>query len=277
MKKTAFTLKGIINSRNSFYLLLLLFPLFIQSCFSEKEIQASVDGNKQSFSGPSYSQPSPDKDDVGFNIAFSLLFGLMQGDSRNAGRVFNDANFRSMRNLYASNSHAPAAFYNSIGNGGEEPANLYKDKVSSGFISHLGFMGGFEFIQKKSKDGSTKITLNYFEVPIYILYQTQLFSAGNIFGGLGPYFAYGFGGNMKTSYNGQTSKTKAFDQTTGFKPFDAGLSFTAGYKIPNSFSFSLAYDIGLANIDRNAFGDKAKNRCISLNVKYPLNKLIKKW
>src|SRR5664279_59548 len=93
---------------------------------------------------------------------------------------------------------------------------------------HLRGMAGIEFVQKRSKDGGTKITLNYLQVPAYLLYYYQLPSAGNIFGGLGPYLAYSIGGKMKTS--GQTSETKSFDKTTGFKPFDVGLGLTAGYK-----------------------------------------------
>jgi hypothetical protein len=98
--------------------------------------------------------------------------------------------------------------------------------------------------------------------------------AGTVFGGLGPYFAYGIGGSTTSSFNNQSSSFKSFDSTTWLKRFDAGLGLTAGYEIPNSFSFRLAYDFGLANIDRNSFSDKAQNRGISLNIGYPLDKII---
>lgn len=277
MKKIIFILTGIINSRNGFYLLCLIFSLFIQSCSTlEKEMQASPDANKQRFSGPSYSKSSDDESGVGFNIAFIWLYGSMKGNSRHLGHAFNNVDLGNFRSLYASNSHGPSVFYNSSENDDVETAKLNKEKVSPSFMNNLRYTGGIEFIQKNSKDGSTKITLDYLQVPLYALYQFQPSSSGNFFGGLGPYFAYGIGGSMKTTYNGQTTKSKSFDKTTGYKPFDAGLSLTAGYKITNSFSFSLAYDYGLVNIDRNAFGDKTKNRGISLNVRYPLNKIIKK-
>ncbi len=101
-------------------------------------------------------------------------------------------------------------------------------------------------------------------------------SAGDIFGGLGPYFAYGIGGKTKINFSGRTTEMQSFDKTSGYKPFDAGLSLTAGYKIYNSFSFRFAYEFGFVNIERNAFGDKTKNSGFSLNVSYPLNKIFRK-
>ncbi len=274
-KKNSFYHNGKSTSRSSFYLLLLLVPLFIQSCSTEEllenQIGGSIDRNQQQFSGPSYPNPSPDKSLTSFNLKALASGGVMPSKHKGSG-TFNAPGPGSVGNLYAGNSHGPSAFYNSSKNYDEGTATTYKDEASSGFMNHLRWMGGIEFVQKKSEDGNTKITLNYLEVPLYLLYQSTLSSTANIFGGLGPYFAYGIGGNMKTS----AYKSKAFDKTTGFKPFDAGLGLTAGYKITNSFSFSLAYDIGLVNIDRNAFGDKIKNRGISFNVMYPLNKLIKK-
>jgi len=251
MRKAIFNLKGIMNFRNRFYLLLFLISLFFQSCREFMELRVSGDYNHQAYTGPSYPHASPNEPDLGGNIGF-FTTGIEGWHNANLGLgTFKDATE-------------------------EETTTLQKDKASSGFVSHLRGMAGIEFVQKRSKDGGTKITLNYLQVPAYLLFYYQLPSAGNIFGGLGPYFGYGIGGKMKTSFNGQTSETKSFDKTTGFKPFDAGLGLTAGYKITNSFSFSLAYDYGLTNIDRNPGGDKAKNREISLNISYPLNKIIKK-
>ena len=157
---------------------------------------------------------------------------------------------------------------------------MMADKVSDSlsFMSHLHLEAKTEFIQKKSNDVGTITTLNYFEVPLYALYQTQNRHGGNVVGGgIGPYFAYGLGGKAKTKANGQTYSSNSFDKTNGFKRFDYGLSIMAGYTIHQSFCFSLSYELGLANIDRNSrYGDKVKNSGMSLNVSYPLFKLIKK-
>ena len=67
-----------------------------------------------------------------------------------------------------------------------------------------------------------------------------------VFGGLGPYFAYGIGGKIK----GNGFSEKAFDEDFGFKRFDVGLTFTGGYNFDNQWSVGLAYDLGLANIEK---------------------------
>jgi len=276
MKKTTFTLKRIINSPNSFYLLLFLIPLLFQSCKEFMELQVSGDYNHQSYTGPSYPNASPNEPALGGNIGF-FTTGIEGWHTANLGLgTYNYKPPVSSQELYASNQGGPAAFYYHSETHDKETASIQKDKAPSGFVSHLRGMAGIEFVQKRSKDGSIKITLNYLQVPAYLLYYYQLPSAGNIFGGLGPYFAYGIGGKTKSNYNGHISETKSFDKTTGFKPFDVGLGIKAGYKITSSFSFSLAYDYGLANIDRNPAGEKAKNRELSLNISYPLNKIVKK-
>ena len=61
----------------------------------------------------------------------------------------------------------------------------------------------------------------------------------------------------------------------GFKPFDAGVTFTGGYQFPMGLSFRVAYDLGLADIDRNEV-DNAKNRSFSFNISYPICKIFKK-
>ena len=72
MKKTTFTLEGIINSKNSFYLLLILISLFFQSCAGE--ILGSSDVNEQFLKGPSY--PRPSHSDAAYSANFGFLFSL---------------------------------------------------------------------------------------------------------------------------------------------------------------------------------------------------------
>lgn len=100
-------------------------------------------------------------------------------------------------------------------------------------------------------------------MPVLAIYTYELTDDRKVFGGLGPYFAYGIGGKIK----GDGFSEKAFDKDFGFKRFDVGLTFTAGYKFNKKWSVRLAYDLGLANIEQDSF-DKAKNRCFSLNIGY---------
>ncbi|GAB3947376.1 hypothetical protein GCM10028805_19500 [Spirosoma harenae] len=53
-----------------------------------------------------------------------------------------------------------------------------------------------------------------------------------------------------------------------------------GYQFPNSLRVRLAYDLGLLNIQPSPFGPdgaKAYNRSLSLNVGYPLTKIVDKF
>lgn len=108
---------------------------------------------------------------------------------------------------------------------------------------------------------------------MYALYQHELPGKGLVFGGLGPYVGYGLGGQFKYTFNGQTT-FPAFDKTNGgFRRFDGGLAFTAGYRLPSTLQFRLAYELGLANIEPRQ-GNKVTNRVLSINVGYSLNKLL---
>ena len=60
------------------------------------------------------------------------------------------------------------------------------------------------------------------QIPIVVVYMHDLGNDRKLFGGLGPYFAYGIGGKFK----GDGFSEKVFDEDFGFKRFDAGLTFT---------------------------------------------------
>jgi Outer membrane protein beta-barrel domain len=140
--------------------------------------------------------------------------------------------------------------------------------------------GGLEFIQKGSSysDGSgdkETLTLGYLEIPIDILYEYRLADCSGIFGGLGPYLAYGLGGKDKYTYSGQSVSTNSFSDSAA-KRFDFGLHLTAGYRMSCKWSASVAYELGLANIDNSASGSNysAKNHVWSFNFAYCLGDMM---
>ena len=263
MKKVFFAPKQMICFKSSVYLLCLL-ALCAQSCQqSIYQLTASADLSKQRFKGPSYPNPSDNSLEPGQNIGLLIVAGSAYGESQ----LLNYNNRASgSSNFYASTDNGAAAFFNPDG-------NLVK-KRSQDFTDNLFFKGGLELIDKRSGDDGSTTSLNYLQIPLFAMYNYQLNGrgAGSLFGGLGPYLAYGIGGNMGSG----KEKISAFSDPEGFKRFDAGLGINIGYQMPQSFSFSLGYDIGLANIQKNAFGDKAQNRSFSLNVAYPLDKLVSK-
>jgi hypothetical protein len=252
MKKITLFSKGELTPENQFYLLCLLFTaLVLQGCAPRQELVVSADASHQRFSGPSYPHASPNDAKPAMNLQVWYEFGGWAPDPK----AYNNPDRTGVDQLYASTDKGPELILNAMGNRAVDP--------STDFKSHITFRAGLEYILRRSGDGEQTTALNYLQVPVFALYKYQLRDAGTVFGGLGPYVAYGFAGG-------------AFSGVDGFKRFDAGLGLTAGYKIPQSFSFSLGYDMGLANIQKNAFGDKAQNRGISLNVGYPLEKLIGK-
>lgn len=271
---SSMTPKAILNYNTGLYSLGLLLVLSFQSCSTELHLQASVEDGHQTYSGPSYgSASSPDKGNLGWNLGL-IWIGIPESPE-NYRKHPGNTYIEQSGNLYASNLRGPAAFDYSNWNNSKKNAQAARPVAFTGFLSHLTYMGGIEFVQKNSSDGGSKITLNYLQVPVYALYQTKL-SSGSIFGGLGPYLAYGIGGKTTSTFNGHTEEIKSFNSTTGFKRFDAGLGLTAGYKLPKSFYFTLAFNLGLVNIERNSFGDKAKNTDFSLNVGYPIDRIIKR-
>jgi hypothetical protein len=136
-------------------------------------------------------------------------------------------------------------------------------------------MSGLEYIGKgyKTKAGGEKLVthLNYLELPVYVAYAYPI-SSGTLFAGAGPYFAYGIGGKIKSSFVSINSFGE--NGAGGYKRFDAGLGLIAGYKMNNGFSVHIAYDLGLANIAFSSQDFTAKNRSISLNVGYEISRLF---
>lgn len=255
----------------SFWLcaLAMLTPLFFQSCLSEKEIEASVDDMFLNYSGPSYDFPSDTSFETDVNFGVVLIFAIVASELGDYSYNYspNEPVYASIANMkipYSLKYNRYLNYYNLI----------QKRKKASSFKDNIFIKTKFEYVGKHTKDGGTKINLNYLEIPVCALYMYPLKNDAKIFGGLGPYFAYGIGGKETSNFNGQSFSSASFDSKTGLNRFDAGLTFNAGYKMPQSFSFSLGFDLGLANIERGRY-DKAKTRTISLNVGYSLDKLFK--
>ncbi|MCY7353373.1 MAG: PorT family protein [Cytophagaceae bacterium] len=160
-----------------------------------------------------------------------------------------------------------------LGYAAPDPDNFFSSE-------RFALMTGLQLIGKGGKQedfgGTDRVRLLYLEVPVYALYQHELPNKGLVFGGLGPYFGYGLSGKYKSTFNGQTTSFDAFDKDNGgFRRFDGGLAFTAGYRLPSSLQFRLAYELGLANIETGP-DNKTTNRALSVSVGYSLNKLFGK-
>lgn len=244
---------------------ILSLPVLLQSCEAEEELYASLDaGNvryEYEFNNGTATQRrvSPSASAIAFNmgIFFSLPFSS-RVETNNNSSFFKNRFDNTQFLATASKEHGP--FYNDNKNLELNNSFHYTNAAATdNFPQNIRFAGGIEFV---GKGGDTRFY--YLEVPLYATYWANLKDNGKVFGGLGPYFAYGLG--------------SSFGSKGSFNPFDAGVSARAGYKMFNSFSFSLGYDYGLVNISKGGGPNKetAQNRSISFNVGYPLRKLIKK-
>ncbi len=150
----------------------------------------------------------------------------------------------------------------------EQGTYLNLDKPTNAGYGALGF--GLEYVGKGAKfpGGNGSVSLNYLELPIHFLYHYPV-GPGNVYGGLGPYFAYGVGGK-----EGDISSFG--DSNGGFKRFDAGLGFMLGYKLSMGVSLDIGYELGLANIEYADEDVKGHNRVFSINLGYQIGKLFAK-
>jgi hypothetical protein len=135
--------------------------------------------------------------------------------------------------------------------------------------SYIGLKYGLEFITKGAKDpAGGSFSLNYLEVPLDALYHYPI-GPGGLYGGLGPYFAYGVGGKSGT-------QNSFGENAGGYKRFDAGANFILGYKMDMGLSLDFSYDLGLVNASYPSQDISSHNRCFSINVGYQIGKFFAK-
>jgi hypothetical protein len=131
----------------------------------------------------------------------------------------------------------------------------------------IGF--GLEYVAKGGKFAdAAKIQLNYLEIPVQVVYH-YFIGPGNMYGGIGPYFAYGIGGKSRN--------ISSFGENNGgFKRFDAGAGFMLGYKLNNGASLDVGYDLGLVNVEYANQDVKGHTRNLSINLGYQIGRLLAK-
>lgn len=143
---------------------------------------------------------------------------------------------------------------------GQELENKLKRGFHAGVNAEIPIGPGF-YIQPgllysmkgaKYYSGS-KLSLNYIEVPVNLVYKPIL-GTGNMVLGFGPYVALGVGGkyedpngnSVDVVYNKKVDYTVAAAQV---RPLDAGGNFLAGYEFANKFSVQLNAQLGLVDIN----------------------------
>jgi hypothetical protein len=127
-----------------------------------------------------------------------------------------------------------------------------------------------EFVQKGSKTTGFNSRENYLEGQADLLYYSRISNGDGLYGGLGPYIAYGIGGK---SGSGQF-EASTFGGTDGYKRFDAGLNLKAGYEMSSGLAFELGYDFGLVDKSPDPSDFTSRNRAFSISVGYSFDKIV---
>ncbi|MEO6831638.1 MAG: outer membrane beta-barrel protein [Chitinophagaceae bacterium] len=238
-----------------------LLPLLLASC--ESDIMGSLDASHIGYDGISFSSREHSQASISENIGGMVMLGL--GGSKSLGtHALNEPNQLSPMMYVGLGNGVGVTEYQT-----PKPPQKNADEGSFSVKNNLRLFTGLELIGMRSTYDGAKINMTYLHLPVYATYQ-RLLGPGHAFLAFGPYFAYGLGGKTKDA----TSEEKTFDKDFGFKPFDAGLGWRLSYRMTAGYSFALEYDLGLSNIDRSKFGDKAKVRGFSFNFGYSLNKII---
>lgn len=131
----------------------------------------------------------------------------------------------------------------------------------------MAFRTALAFAQKGSQLQGTKVTLDYLELTEDLYFEHKFSDNGALFGGIGPYIAYGIGG--KVSGGGFSENSFGGD---GYKHFDAGLNLMAGYRLSSGLFFHAGYDFGLVN-KSPAPDFTSRNRSFMLGVGYSFDLL----
>lgn len=231
-------------------------------------VQGSLDLVHQRLYGPSYKGASPNP------VQLLLLnFAIQKNDQKLIDQIFKNVKSGVSQRAIPANE---ATLLVSARPGPGPPTPPEK----ASFLSHLSLLYGVQLIGKGSKFsdgfGTSTTKMTYLEPMAAVLYNYDLpDNKGQIFGGLGPYLGLGLWGKTKYSDRTFTESYQTFDKDLGYKRFDAGLIFTAGYQLPQGLRLSIAHELGLVNIEKESV-DKTQNRVWSLNVGYPLQKIVKK-
>jgi hypothetical protein len=161
---------------------------------------------------------------------------------------------------------------------GEKLSNSLVTRFSVGINEEIPIAQGFyvqvglKFISKGSKGPiaytdntgtrsvTREITMNYFEVPLHLIFKPML-GTGRMILGFGPYVGYCIGGKAK--YTGDYELKDAniqFEKTVPendennlnyFKPWDMGGNFLVGYELKNGLNLVFQSSLGLININSN--------------------------
>lgn len=143
------------------------------------------------------------------------------------------------------------------------------------FQPGLSLQGKGSIIVSDRRGKVTQSTL-WLEVPMNFVARFAVVDGSGIFGGIGPYVAYGLSGNNNYDISWRRDHDEfAFGNEGTLKNLDYGVNIIAGYEFLNKMLVHVGYSLGLSDL-RGAYGNnnryfpegKVTNRAISIGVGY---------
>jgi hypothetical protein len=193
---------------------------------------------------------------INFSFAQSVSFGVKAGV--NFSNISSSGGGLTLTTSNTTGLHVGAVADIGFANLSLQPGILYSTKGGS---SNFG------------SGGADKLTLNYVEVPVNLLYNIPV-GIGKVFIGGGPYVALGVSGKSTLSGtatstgSGSESQNITFGSASGdVKNPDFGVNLLGGFRFKSGLSFSAGYGIGLANLS-NESGASTKNNVLSFSIGY---------
>ena len=159
------------------------------------------------------------------------------------------------------------------------PMNKHLSFQSGAYLSRKGAVRSFSYYKNDSFNESVNQTLyiNYFDLPLTVLYKTGMQGKGRFIAGIGATLSYIIGGkNMLHDhqvYNDTLSDingTYKISIGNTIKGFDVGLHLTAGYELPTGLFFHAWYTAGSTDIGVGTEIDK--NRTWGVSAGYIFGK-----
>lgn len=212
---------------------------------------------------------------------FSLLFlkaGAQIGFAPEAGIGISYMHFEPDPSVFTSSSTKPIISGRLGGTIDVNPGKAIY--VQSGiFLSRKGQNRNYSFFINDSFNEAInqKLTINYFDVPINVLYKTGVQGTGRFFFGLGATLSYIVGGRDKIHAQGKFNDTPfvadinnkvVADET--LKGFDLGVNLTAGYELPTGLFFRAYWILGANDIGLGF--ERDKNRMAGISAGFFLGK-----
>lgn len=141
----------------------------------------------------------------------------------------------------------------------------------------LSLQPALNFVQKGGEFGDddafgdpAKLTLNYLELPINIVYNVPT-AAGRFFIGAGPSFSMGLSGKAKMGNVEEDVEFGSGDDE--FKSMETGVNLLTGYRFRSGFSISANFNQGLSSLSNDDDDDaKVTNSYFGLKLGMRLGK-----